>query len=260
VKRWLLACLLATAAAAADGDTLVAAVEGEILHADTIEVAGFRLRDVVATPRMLGRELQFAQIQAKAYGGNLTGIVAVGLDDELVRARLDLAQVDLDRVLREWRGNPSSLVGGVSGWIEFTMPSGRPDQINGRGHLRLDGGNLLQLPMLALLLAGDPTASKNQDVLDMPFELKDGRIHIQAGTLASPSASLQFTGTIGIDGSLRLLVVPTFAFNLVDRIWGIGTLVTPVLTMASSQLARAAVRGRLSEPVIVLDPFGSGLD
>lgn len=253
----LLAC---SCVIAAESRPLVVEVSGEVLHADTIDVAGFRLRDVVATPRTEGDELQFSEIHAKAYGGTATGIVGFTIGGSQIRARIDLKDVDLNDILSQWRGNPAGLVGKVSGWIAFTMPADRPDQIHGSGALHVEQANLLQLPLLAVLLAGDPTAGRNVDVLDLPFLLTDGMIHIQEGQLASPSAGVRFTGSIGIDGSLNLALVPTFSFNLLDRIWGVGTLMTPVLSIASSRLARAVLRGRLSEPVLILDPFGTNRD
>jgi hypothetical protein len=252
---WSACCLHA-----ADAPPMVLTVSGEVLHADTIEIAGFRLRDVIATPRTEGDEVQFFDIQAKAYGGTASGIVGFNLGGSQIRARIDLKDVDLDAILSQWRGNPAGLVGRVSGWMAFTMPADRPDQVEGSGAIHVEQANLLQLPLLTVLLAGDPTAGRNLDVLDLPFSLSDGKIHIQEGQLASPSAGVRFTGSVGLDGSLNLALVPTFSFNLLDRIWGVGTLMTPVLSIASSRLARAVVRGRLSEPVLILDPFGTNRD
>ena len=49
-------------------------------------------------------------------------------------------------------------------------------------------------------------------------------------------------------------------FQLVDKVWGIGPLVAPMLSLASSKVARAVLRGQLSDPVLVIDPFGRGLE
>lgn len=242
------------------GMGLIPRVDGEVVHADLVEIGPLTLRDAVGRPEIKDRELVFSGCQARAYLGTVTGLVAIGLADGLVRARIDLAGGDLDKIVRQFGANPDGLVGRVDGWLEFTVPGDRPDLLAGRGAITVSKASLVQLPLLATLLVGDPAAARGQDLFEATFEIREGRVRIGRALLTSPSAKVEVKGTVGLDGECNLLLSPAFSFQLVDRVWGIGPLVAPMLSLASSKVARAVLRGQLSDPVLVIDPFGRGLE
>jgi hypothetical protein len=246
---------------AAEGGTgLIPRVDGEVVHADLVEIGPLTLRDAVGRPEIKGRELVFSGCQARAYLGTVTGIVAIGLSDSLVRARIDLAGGDLDKIVRQFGANPDGLGGQVDGWLEFTVPAERPDQLAGRGAVTVAKASLVQLPLLASLLVGDPAAAKGQDLFEATFEIREGKVRLTRAMLTSPSARVELKGSVGLDGECNLLLSPAFSFQLVDKVWGIGPLVAPMLSLASSKVARAVLRGQISDPVLVIDPFGRGLE
>lgn len=246
--------------AAAEPAGLLPRVDGEVVHADLVEIGPLTLRDVVAHPSMRGGELLFTDCQAHAYLGTVSGLVGIGTADGRIRARIDLAGADLDKIVRQFGANPDGMAGRIDGWVELTMPSDRPDLLTGRGALRIAQASLMQLPLLASLLVGDPTAGRNQDAFEALFELRDGQVRLTRALLTSPSARVEIQGTVDYDGEVNLLLTPAFTFQLVDRVWGIGPLVAPVLSLASSKIARAVLRGQISSPVLVIDPFGRGLE
>lgn len=261
--RALLAGLLATTCGAAAAEqSYLPVVSGEVLHANTVEFWMLSFRDVVARPEVRGRQVMFDRCQGKAYGGMIYGWLAMDLPPEeakdgavTYRAHFDVAKVDLATLLRQLGGNAEGLGGEVSGWLDFVLPSDRPEAMTGRGELTIRKGSLVQLPVLANLLVGDPGASKGHDKLDTRFELGDGKINLVFGRLDSPSAKIDITGTIGLDGDLRLGLEPTFSNRLADMMS--GGLATIILNPLTRRAGRFVVRGQITHPVLVADPFGS---
>ena len=262
--RTLLAGLLATACGAAAAEqSYLPVVSGEVLHANTLEFWMLSFRDVVARPEIRGRQVMFDRCQGKAYGGMVYGWLAMDLpaDDAAkdaavtYRAHFEVAKADLATLLRQLGGNAEGLGGEVSGWLDFVLPSDRPEAMTGRGELTIRKGSLVQLPVLANLLVGDPSASKGHDKLDLRFELGDGQISLVFARLDSPAARIDIAGRIGLDGDLRLGLEPTFANRLTDMMS--GGLATIILNPLTRRAGRFVVRGQITHPVLVADPFGS---
>ncbi len=264
MSRVILVCMALCAlrlAAAAESD-LLPVVAGEVLHANTVEFGLLSFRDVVTRPELRGRQLIFDRCQGKTYGGMVYGSLAVELPPAdhpdaatMYRGRFELANADLATVLRQLSGNQQSLSGVVSGWLEFAIPSDRPEQMTGRGELTIRKASLVQLPVLANLLVGDPAGAKGQDQLDTRFEIGDGKLTLVFARLDSPAAQISIAGHIDFNGDLHLGIEPAFTNKVADAVsLGVATLILNPLTRRA---ARFAVRGQITHPVLVSDPFGS---
>ena len=241
-------------------------VSGEVLHANTVEYWMLTFRDVVTRPELRGRQLTFDRCQGKAYGGMIYGSLTVdlpapdaGKDAPLnYRARFEIAKVDLATLLRQLGGNAEGLGGEIAGWVEFSLSSDHPEGLTGRGELTIRNGSLVQMPVLANLLVGDPGAAKSQDRLDARFNLNEGRVNLVFCRLDSPAAKIAVAGNIGFDGDLRLNLEPTFANKLTDTIT--GGIATVLLNPLTRRAGRFIVRGQITSPVLVADPFGSKVE
>ena len=258
--RGLTALFLTATLGAVEPPPLALAVTGDVLHANTLEFGAFALRDVVATPEYAGRDLRFSKATATAYGGAVSGEVNLhfpAASDEPLVYSGDLAVTDgdLGQLLRQFGSNADNLSGRVNGRVRFSVPAGRLDQMSGEGVVVIDRATLVQLSLLTNLLAGDPGAARGQDRLEVRFTMADGRIRLSGTRLHSPGATIAITGSVGLDGSLRLTLVPSLAFKLVDRIPGLGAVVAPALTSVGARVARVLVRGQVTDPVLVPDPF-----
>ncbi len=256
----MFALAFALSGRAAGADTPVPAtysglINGEILHANTLEFAGLAFRDVVTVPLFAGRTLSFTDCHATAYGGTVIGRVDVDVDTGLYHCHCEVANIDLGNILREFGGNNSNVGGVVSGWIDITIPAGKSDQMVGRGEVNIERGSLVQLPLLANLLIGDPSSHKGQDSAMARFEFHDSQIQLMVARLNSPAARIAIKGSIGFDGDLRLYLIPKFKFDLIDQFPGLGPIVAPVLSSVTSRVARALVRGQVTKPVMVINPF-----
>ena len=241
-------------------------VSGEVLHANTVEYWMLTFRDVVTRPELKGRQLTFDRCQGKAYGGMIYGSLMVdlplpdaGKDAALnYHARFEVAKIDLATLLRQLGGNAEGLDGEMAGWFEFTLSGDHPEGLTGRGELTIRHGSLVQLPVLANLLVGDPGASKGQDRLDARFDMNEGRVNLVFCRLDSPAAKISVAGSIGFDGDLRLNLEPTFANKLTDTIT--GGFATVLLNPLTRRAGRFIVRGQITSPVLVADPFGRKTD
>ena len=258
--RWLLALGLTLSLPAVEPPPLVLSITGDVLHANTLEVGTFALRDVVATPEYRGHDLVFKQATAKAYGGVVAGEIALHFPTTpegniVYSGTLAVTDGDLGMLLRQFGGNTDNLSGRVNGWVKFSVPAGHLDQLTGTGSLTIDRGTLVQLSLLTNLLAGDPAAARGQDRLEVRFKVADGRIVLSNTRLHSPAANIAISGSMGLDGSLRMTLVPSLAFKLIDRIPGLGAVVAPALTSVGARVARVLVRGQVTDPVLVPDPF-----
>lgn len=255
----LVLAVAAVAAPAADEQppvTYNASIAGEVLHANTLEFAGLAFRDVVTKPLYHDRVLSFSDCQATAYGGRITGSVELNLDTGVYHCHCEAQDVDLGTVLSEFGGNNSGITGTVSGWADLDIPARRPELMKGRGEIDVAKGSMVQLPLLANLLIGDPSSTKGQDSANARFECSgDGQIHVLVGRLNSPACRIAIKGAIGFDGDLRLYLIPRFKFDLIDQFPGLGPVVAPLLSSVTSRVARALIRGQVTKPVMVINPF-----
>lgn len=230
-------------------------IGGEVLHANTLEFAGLAFRDVVARPRFDGRVLSFLGCEATAYDGRVGAEVHIDLDNGDYHVRCEFSGIDLGTVVAAFGGNNANVAGVAAGWLELDIPTRRAGSITGRGEVQVASASLVQLPLLANLLIGDPSSSKGQDSASARFECREGQIHVLAGRLVSPAARIAIKGTIGFDGDLRLYLIPRFKFDLIDQFPGLGPIVAPLLSSVTSRVARALIRGQITKPVMVINPF-----
>lgn len=263
--RATLLCLVGMTWALAAEQTLFPVVSGEVLHANTVEFGLLSFRDVVTRPELRGRNLMFDRCQGKTYGGMVYGSLAVELPPAehpdaatMYRGRFELANADLATVLRQLSGNQQNLSGVVSGWIEFAIPSDRPETMTGRGELSIRKASLVQLPVLANLLVGDPAGAKERDTLETRFEIAEGKLNLVFARLESPAAQISISGHISFNGDLHLGIEPAFTNKVADAVT--GGVATLLLNPLTRRAARFAVRGQITHPVLVSDPFGGKKD
>jgi hypothetical protein len=261
LAAWLAGAALAAAETPGGGEAnpnlpaFAARISGEILHANTLEFAGLAFRDVVAKPQFVGATLDFTDCQATAYGGTVTGEIQLNIDTGTYHCRCEVAGIDLGTVLSEFGGNNAGISGVVAGHGEFDIPAHHPEQLTGSGELTVSAASLVQLPILANLLIGDPSGKKGKDSLIISFTCNDGHIHIKKGVLNSPACRIMLSGSIAYDGDLRIGLEPNFKFDLFHDVPGLGIIVAPLLGNLSSHVARAVIRGQLTKPVLIINPF-----
>ena len=244
------------------------AIAGEVLHANTLEFGMLNFRDVVARPEMKGRKILFDKCQAKAYGGTVTGWLSIDLPQPdpaggpssaiIYRGHFELAKADVATLLRQLGGNPENLSGTLNGWLDFNLPADHPEQMNGHGELSLTNGNFVQLPVLANFLVGDPGANKGKDRFDTRFNLGDGKLSLVFAHIDAPAAKISIGGYIGYDGDLQLSLEPLFANKIANALT--GGVATFILNPLTRRAARFAVRGQITNPVLVSDPFGKSAE
>lgn len=263
---WLVCAVLA-AGEGAMPSMLTTTIDGEVLHANTLEVAGLAFRDVTAKPRYRQGRLEFLGVEAKAYRGRANGWYSIDLlpDSDILRTTgreerwhrcsFELTGVDLSTLMRSLGAANDQLAGRVDGWFELALPVGPDDGISGRGQIDISDGTLVQLPLLVTFLAGNPAASRGKDHLTARFRIRDGGVDILWLRLDSPAIQLAAHGRIGFDGRLEIEISPRLPFELLRNVPLLGGWAATGLSRLSG-VTRAYVRGHVSQPVIVIDAFG----
>lgn len=247
----------ATEASAPAASEISATIAGEVLHANTLELGNFSLSDVVARPTLVDQVLTFSDCRASAYGGTAVGSLTVEFRTNKERCVLDVDNVDLIALLSDFGATPENFGGKLSGHIELTFPSGHLDQMAGRGTFAIRDGNLVELPFLANLLVGDISNTRGQDSAEGTFEISDRLVKFSSATITMPKGRLLITGTVSLDGDLRLRVIPHVGnFLGLGSVPLLGKVLENVFGSATSYVARALVRGHISKPQIVMNPFG----
>jgi hypothetical protein len=267
MTRWATALLPALACAAlAAGDAPLPSmntttVDGEVMHANTLEVIGLAFRDITAKPRYGQGKLEFVGIEAKAYRGRATGWYAIDLlpderEERWHRFGFELVGVDLATLTRSLGSTNDQLAGRVDGWFKMALPVGDRPGISGRGQIDISDGTLVQLPLLVSFLAGNPAAARGKDRLTARFQLRDGGIDLLWLRLESPAIRLAAQGRIGFDGRLEIEISPRLPFELLRNVPLLGSWAATGLSRLTGSVTRAYVRGHISQPVIVIDAFG----
>jgi hypothetical protein len=76
-------------------------------------------------------------------------------------------------------------------------------------------------------------------------------------TMPQDQGLVLFSGDVTMDGGLTLMVIPKIGGGFLSKIPLVGQWFGSALAIASSRVARAVVRGTISKPVVVINPFAS---
>jgi AsmA-like C-terminal region len=234
-----------------------ASIGGEIVHTNELTVGPLVLHDVVSRPELQQNVLMFHECQATVYGGTAKGFLSIDFIRNRMHIMAMINNVDLGTMLAAFGGNTESFSGLVSGQIELEFPLGKPEEAVGRGRIAIANGNLIELSFLTNLLVGDISNVRNQDSAEANFEIKQGAIGLSSARVVMPKGIMLISGTVMLDGSLRLLVIPRVSGGLLGQVWFVGKWFGSALAFASSHVARAVVRGNVTKPVVVINPFAS---
>ena len=254
----LLACAALAAGEAQMPSLDTAAIDGDVLHANTLEVAGLAFRDVTAKPRFDKGRLDFLGIEAMAYRGRASGWYSIDLAGtaRVHRCSFEVVGLDLATLTRSLGSTNDQLGGRIDGWFEMTLPVGDRVGIAGRGQIDISDATLVQLPLLVSFLAGNPVAARGKDHLSARFRMRDGGIDLLWLRLESPAIRLAAQGRIGFDGRLEIEISPRLPFELLRNVPLLGSWAATGLSRLASRVTRAYVRGHVSQPVIVFDALG----
>ena len=255
--------LIMSAARAGEVTTTLAAsdfeasITGEIIHTNELTVGPLVLHDVVSRPELQKNVLLFHDCQATVFGGTAKGSLSIDFIRNRMHISTTVNNVDLATLLSAYGGNADSYSGVVSGQIEISFPLGKPEEAEGRGRIAITNGNLVELSFLTNLLVGDISNVRNQDSAEANFDIKEGAIRLSSASVVMPKGIMLISGIVMLDGSLRLLVIPHVSGGLLSQVWFVGKWFGSALAFASSHVARAVVRGNVTKPVVVINPFAS---
>ena len=267
-------CLLLLAVAAlcageAPVGDLVATIDGEAIHLNELVIGPLVLNDVAARPTLVDRVLTFNDCQAACYGGKVRGRIALDLVNNRTYVVAAVEDVDLTALLAGLGSTSEGYSGRVDGRLDVSFPTDDVRKVEGRARVTVSDGNLVEMSFLTNLLVGNVGNVRGQDSAEVtaefrrPADLGDGRpprdslIRLSSARVTLPKALVLITGNISLDGDLRLLVVPRIGGGVFSQVWFVGKWFGAALALASSRVARAVVRGTISRPAVVLNPFAN---
>jgi AsmA-like C-terminal region/Dicarboxylate transport len=236
---------------------LVATIDGEAIHLNELTVGPLVLGDVAAKPTLKERVLTFNDCQASLYGGEVRGTIVMDFATNRTRMNATVAGVDLASLLASMGSTNDSYTGRVDGRIDLDFPTGDVRKADGRGRLTIKDANLVEMSFFTNLLIGNVGNVRGQDSASVTAEIRDGEIRLNSARITIPKGSVLITGIVALDGGLRLLVVPKLGGGALSEVWFVGKWFGAALAFASSRIARMVVRGTVTKPVVVLNPFAS---
>jgi AsmA-like C-terminal region len=271
MSRALLLLLLVTCAlraGEAPSSDLVATIDGDAIHLNELTIGPLVLNDVAARPQLAERVLRFNDCQAACYGGQVRGSIALDLVNNRTHVVAVVEGVDLASLLAGLGSTSDSYTGRVDGRLDVSFPTDDVRKVEGRARVTITDGNLVELSFLANLLVGNVGNVRNQDSAEITAEFhrpvdqgegrpRDSIVRLSSARITVPKGIVLITGNISFDGDLRLLVVPRIGGGLLSEVWFVGKWFGAALALASSRVARVVVRGTVSRPAVVLNPFAN---
>jgi hypothetical protein len=272
VSARLLLLVLSTCAlhaAEAPAGDLVASIDGEAIHLNELAIGPLVLNDIATRPTLANRTLVFNDCQAACHGGQVRGRIALDLVANRTYLSATIENVDLAALLAGLGSTAEGYTGRVDGRLEVSFPTDDVRKVEGRARVTISDGNLVEMSFLTNLLVGNVGNVRDQDSAEITVEFRrpadqgDGRpprdsvIRLSSARVTLPKAVVLISGTISLDGDLRLLVVPKIGGGLLSQVWFVGKWFGAALAIASSRVARVVVRGTVSRPAVVLNPFAN---
>jgi hypothetical protein len=253
----------------APASDLVATIDGEAIHLNELVIGPLLLNDVAARPTLVDRILTFNDCQAACYGGQVRGRISLDLVNNRTHVVANVEGVDLGSLLAGLGSTAEGYSGRVDGRLDVSFPTDDVRKVEGRARMSVSDGNLVEMSFLTNLLVGNVGNVRDQDSAEVtvelrrPIDLGDGRpardsvIRLSSARVTMPKGMVLITGTISLDGDLRLLVVPRIGGGVLSQVWFVGKWFGAALALASSRVARVVVRGTITRPAVVLNPFAN---
>lgn len=253
----------------APASDLVATIDGEAIHLNELVIGPLLLNDVAARPTLVDRVLSFNDCQAACYGGQVRGRISLDLVNNRTHVVATVEGVDLASLLAGLGSTAEGYTGRVDGRLDVSFPTDDVRKLEGRARVTVSNGNLVEMSFLTNLLVGNVGNVRDQDSAEVAVEFRrpadsgDGRaprdsiIRLASVRVTLPQAVVLISGRISLDGDLHLLVVPKIGGGVLSQVWFVGKWFGAALALASSRVARVVVRGTVSRPAVVLNPFAN---
>lgn len=269
MPRFVLLMVVAAALHAGDAPTtdLVATIDGEALHLNELVVGPLVLNDVSTKPVLTDRVLTFENCQASCYGGQIRGRIVLDVPNNRTRVIAEVSDVDLAALLSGLGSTSESYTGRVDARIDVSFPTNDVRKLEGRARAMVSNGNLVELSFLTNLLVGNVGNVRDHDSAEVAVEFRrptepegaarDSVIRLSSARVTMPKGVVLVSGRMSLDGDLHLLVVPRLDGGVLSQVWFVGKWFGAALALASSRVARVVIRGNISRPVVVLNPFAN---
>ncbi|MDQ3623497.1 MAG: hypothetical protein M3463_13580, partial [Verrucomicrobiota bacterium] len=184
-------------------------VEGTARIARLVYLDALHFENLQTPFRYAGNQLELPEIRAQLGGGEVEGRFTMHpkAPDSPLAARLELSDVDVERLTREANWTQGQISGRLSGTAEFGGSSRRIERLKGTGaasvadahfrHLEFFRtiGDILKISELADLRVSDAHTA---------FRIENQKVYFEKLLLASPDVKLSANGVARFDKKLKL--------------------------------------------------------
>ncbi|NUN48979.1 MAG: hypothetical protein HUU15_09150 [Candidatus Brocadiae bacterium] len=217
------------------------------LQNTSLDVEGYRLRNLSGQVQFLGDQLYLEKIEGTCYDGRVSGRVLYNVADSKWKIEMKAAEIDLLQLTRDSAMAGKNITGKASGGLVLEGEGGDSPTYFGHGHLDFDKSELWDVPLLARLFGVLNFGKK--DVFDKGFiDFKVGSRRFKVVRMLMESRSVDLSsdrGYLDFDGEIRLKMHPSFK--------GIPV-IGPILGPLIKGLSAVYIEGKFKDPNVSVMP------
>jgi type II secretion system protein N len=181
----------------------------------TVKIAKVSLRDRFFLQHLQSalhydaKELDLSNISAQAASGELSGHFTIEpqSQDSPFKANVKFRGVQADQIISEAGGPTGMVQGKLEGSLELLGKTADTTALKGTGEIFLRDGQLKQYSLLVALgqlLQIEELTELHLEQAEAKYHISDGLITVDQLVLRSPNIRLSATGTVTLNGKLRL--------------------------------------------------------
>jgi hypothetical protein len=233
-------------------------IEGN-LFADKLKFDQMKVEEINTKWTVKNGRFSAPAVNAKAYGGHLSGRLTVDIEENYLpyRSELKLTSLDFGDFIYDATKKKVSVYGTMEADLSVCGLAMKPDSIDGFGSMRIHDAGLGPMPIVTPLLGNIYVSLENYfpnkykiniNSFSMDFLVKDRRIESENINLGSKVAAINAEGYMDFDGKIDFSLQNELRDPPGDEFSGWQISLRRAITELGRNLGKAHVHGTLNEP------------